>query len=363
MIKSIKLKDKILKFPIIQGGMGVGISLSNLAGNVMKEHCMGVLSFAHPGYKSKTFLKDSLNENLRCMKEEIDKARKISEGNGILGVNIMVASSDYAAYVKACVDYKVDAIISGAGLPLNLPELTKGSDILIAPIVSSDKALNLILKRWDMHHSKTADFIVIEGFEAGGHLGFKNDDIKNGKCQNLEEILLSCLPIVKIYEEKYGVKIPVFVAGGIYNGEDIGKFIKLGASGVQMGTRFIATKECDANIKFKQKIVDSKKEDIRIVKSPTGFLGRAIHNDFTRKLDNDGKIPVKFCVNCILPCDPRDTVYCISEALIKSVNGDVENGLVFCGSNAYRVDKIVLVKDLIKELIEETNKFLKESIV
>lgn len=358
MLKQIKFRKKVLDVPIIQGGMGVGISLSSLAGNVMKLGGMGVLSFAHPGYRSKDFIKDSFNQNICYMADEVKKARNISEGKGILGVNVMVASSDYASYVKECVKLQVDAIISGAGLPLNLPELVGDSEVMIAPIVSSGKALNLILRRWDERHNRIPDFIVIEGSLAGGHLGFKKEDILNNTCEDLEKILADCLTLIVPYEEKYGYKIPIFVAGGIYYGEDIARFIKLGARGVQMGTRFIATYECDADEKFKSAFINAKEEDIRIVKSPTGFPGRAINNDFTERLDKEGKIPVRFCVNCIIPCNPKDTVYCISDALIRAVNGDIENGLIFSGSNGYKIDKIVSVKDLMDELVDEANKAL-----
>lgn len=359
MLNTVKLKNKILKVPIIQGGMGVGISLSNLAGAVMSENAMGVLSFAHPGYSSHTFLKNTLKDNFIAMKEEVLKARKISKGKGLLGVNVMVATTEYARCVKECVKLGVDAIISGAGLPLNLPELTKESDILLAPIVSSAKALNLILRRWDKHHNKIPDFIIIEGSEAGGHLGFKKEEILQESCETLDEILKQSLEVLSQYEEKYSQKVPIFVAGGIYNGQDIAKYIKQGASGVQMGTRFIATNECDADEKYKNMFVKAKKEDICIVKSPTGFPGRAIKNKFTEKLNKDGKIPINFCVNCILPCNPKDTVYCITEALIKAVKGDVENGLVFSGSNAYKIEKIVSVKELMTELISDANRELR----
>ncbi|MCK6130955.1 NAD(P)H-dependent flavin oxidoreductase [Parvimonas micra] len=359
MLNSIKLKDKILEVPIIQGGMGVGISLSNLVGNVMKENCMGVLSFAHPGYNRSTFITKTSEDNFIAMKEEVDKARKISEGKGLLGVNIMVATSQYALYVKECVKLGVDAIISGAGLPLNLPELTKGSDVLIAPIVSSAKALNLIIRRWDQHHNKIPDFVVIEGSEAGGHLGFKKDDVLNDTCESIDEILEQCLKLVVDYEEKYNQKIPIFVAGGIFTGKDIAKYVKQGASGVQIGTRFIATEECDANEKYKEMFVKAKREDIIIVKSPAGFPGRAIRNKFTERLDSEGRIPVRYCVDCILPCNPKNTVYCITDALIRAVKGDVENGLIFSGTNAYRIDKITTVKEIISELVSEANNELR----
>lgn len=359
MINGVQLKEKFLKIPIIQGGMGVGISLSNLAGNVMKEGAMGVLSFAQPGYETAKFIRNSVKNNIEAMKIEVEKARKISQGNGILGVNIMVATTEYARYVKEAVKMGVDAIISGAGLPLNLPDLTKGSDVMLAPIVSSAKALQLIIRRWEGRHNKIPDFIVIEGSKAGGHLGFKKEDVLNNKCEKLEDILEQSLEVLKSYEEKYDRKIPVFVAGGIYDGKDIAKFIKLGASGVQMGTRFIATEECDAHEDFKKKFIEAKEEDIRFVNSPTGLPGRAINTKFTEKLDKEGRIPPKYCVDCILPCDPKTTIYCITDALIRAVKGDVDNGLVFSGSNGHRINKIVKVKDLISELLSDASKEFK----
>ena len=361
MLKGVSIGSKFLQIPIIQGGMGVGISLSGLVGSVMRENAMGVLSFAHPGYRSKSFIRNTLIDNFNAMKEEVEKARKISQGKGLLGVNVMVATTDYANYVKECVKLGVDAIISGAGLPLNLPELTKGSSVLLAPIISSAKALNLVLRRWDLHHNKTPDFIVIEGSEAGGHLGFKKEDVVNNTCESLDKILDDSLKLITSYEEKYKHKIPIFVAGGIFTGDDIANYIKKGASGVQMGTRFIATEECDAHQDYKEMFVKATKEDIRIVKSPTGFPGRAIRNKFTDRLDKEGKVPIRFCVDCILPCDPRDTVYCITDALIRAVKGDVETGLVFAGSNANRIKEIVKVRDLINELVEEANIKLEES--
>lgn len=356
MINGVQLKDKFLKIPIIQGGMGVGISLSSLAGNVMKEGAMGVLSFAQPGYDTKRFIRNSVENNIESMQNEVKKAREISNGKGILGINIMVATTEYARYVKEALKMGVDAIISGAGLPLNLPELAKGSNVMLAPIVSSAKALKLILRRWDSHHKKTPDFIVIEGSEAGGHLGFKKEDVYSNKCEKLEDILEQSLVVLKEYEEKYNTKIPVFMAGGIYTGKDIASFIKLGASGVQMGTRFIATEECDAHDNFKQKFIEAKKEDIRFVNSPTGLPGRAINTKFTERLDKEGRIPPKYCVDCILPCDPKTTIYCITDALIRAVRGDVDNGLVFSGSNGYKINKIVKVKELISELITDAKK-------
>lgn len=360
MLKEIRFGSRILKQPIIQGGMGVGVSLSSLAGHVMKEGGMGAISAAHPGYAREDFRKDSIHANCEAIKAECEKARVISEGNGLLGVNVMVASTDYDRYVRAAVEAGADAIISGAGLPLHLPSLTKDSDILLAPIVSSAKAANLILRSWDRHYQTCPDFIVIEGSEAGGHLGFRKEDLMEGTCQSLEQIVTEVLPLLTAYEAKYNKKIPVFAAGGIYDGADIARMIRSGASGVQMATRFIATYECDAADTFKQAVINCRKEDIRLIKSPAGLPGRALENAFIRRVEGQ-TISMQNCLHCMKPCDPSHTPYCISEALIRSASVNADEGVVFVGSNAWRVDHMVHVKELMQELIEGANAALKEN--
>lgn len=360
MLKSVKLGEKILEIPIIQGGMGVGISLSNLAGNVMKQGAMGVISAAHPGYRKANFRKDSIQANCEAILEEVNKARVLSQGKGLLGINIMVASKDYAQYVKAAVQAKVDAIISGAGLPLELPTLVGDAKVLLAPIVSSGKAMKLIAKMWDRRHEATPDFVVIEGSEAGGHLGFKKEDLVDGTCQTLDEILIEVQNELAPYREKYQKEIPVFVAGGVYDGADIAHYIQKGANGVQMGTRFIATEECDASPAFKQAVLDATKENIAIVPSPTGFPGRGLWNDFMETTKARGNVCMKNCLECMIPCTPSDTPYCISEALIQSAQGKLNNGLVFVGSNAWRITQMTTVEKLIHELVQQAESALEE---
>lgn len=361
MLDSVSINGKILPVPIIQGGMGVGVSLGGLAGAVMKRGGMGVISAAHPGYFRDDFYTDNYNANIRGLKDEIAKARQIAGENGLLGVNIMVAGQEYEAMVKAAVEGGADAIISGAGLPLELPKYTADSQVLIAPIVSSARRLKLIARRWDTSYGTAPDFVVIEGSLAGGHLGFKKEDLIGGNIQPLEEILPQVLRELKPYEEKYARKIPVFVAGGIFDGADIAKFIKLGASGVQMATRFIATYECDAHPAFKQAVIDCRKEDIGLVKSPAGLPGRAVRNSFIQKTENAGNIKVTNCLHCMKPCNPDDTCYCITRALINAVKGNVDNGLVFVGANAWRVDRLEHVDRLMKQLVSECEKALEEN--
>lgn len=350
MRNSITLGTKELSVPIIQGGMGVGVSLSGLAGAVMKEGGMGVISAAHPGYRKETFWKSPLETNKEALKEEIQTAKALSGGHGICGVNVMVASEHYEDYVEAAIQGGADAIISGAGMPMNLPSIAGSDQVLLAPIVSSARAARLILKSWDRHYHRCPDFIVIEGSDAGGHLGFKKEDLMCGKVQSLEEILPEVLEVLNPYCEQYGKEVPVFVAGGIYSHEDIVKFQKLGAAGVQMATRFIATYECDAHQNFKDKIINSTKEDITLVKSPAGLPGRAVLTDFMKQT-TCGRIPSSHCVKCMKPCVPSTTPYCISEALIHAVQGEVEQGLVFAGANAWRIEGMTSVHDLIRELM------------
>ncbi|WP_249029222.1 NAD(P)H-dependent flavin oxidoreductase [Tannockella kyphosi] len=345
----IQLNQHTMTIPIIQGGMGVGVSLGNLAGHVALNGGMGVISTAHPGYRADDFLKNTKEANVRELQVEIKKAKEIANNNGIVAINAMVAIRDYELMIKAALDAKVDAIISGAGLPLNLPALVKGHDVLIAPIVSSKKALAVILKSWQRKHQRVPDFIVIEGALAGGHLGFHKEDLLEGKVQSLEAILIDVLELLK----QLDLCIPVFVAGGIYTGQDIRKYIDLGATGVQMATRFITTNECDASLAYKQAFLQATTKDIDLVKSPVGMPGRAIKNKLTEKLEKGQRIPIKHCFQCLIPCDPKTTPYCISGALIDAVKGNKEEGLFFSGSNGYLNKEIISVKRLIKQLMEE----------
>lgn len=357
-IPPLVLGDLVAKVPIIQGGMGVGVSRSRLASSVANEGGIGILSAAQMGFREPDFDTNNLEANIRGMQKEVAMARELSP-NGIIGINIMVAMQDYEPLVRAAVANNVDVIISGAGIPLALPGFTKGSKTKLAPIVSSGKAASVILKSWDKKFGVTADFVVVEGPEAGGHLGFTPSEVKGEEHPQLEVLVVDVIEAVKPFEEKYGRRIPVIAAGGVFTGEDIARFIKLGCAGVQMATRFVATEECDADINFKMKYVKAKKGDVIIVKSPVGLPGRAVRNGFTDEL-NEHNIPVKKCYKCLKPCDVRTTPYCITKALIDSVQGKAEEGLVFSGSNAYRIEKITTVKALIHELVEGCEKALDE---
>ena len=350
-LKELKIGDLTAKLPIIQGGMGIGISLSGLASAVANEGGVGVIATAGIGMLEPDFSTNWLEANIRALKKEIKKARELTKG--ILGVNIMVALSNYADMVRTAIEEEIDIIFSGAGLPLNLPQFLKGSTkTKLAPIISSGRAASIICKKWSEKYNYLPDAIVVEGPRAGGHLGFKQEQINNPE-YSLEKLIPEVIKAVKPFEERYKKPIPVIAAGGIYTGEDIYNFLKLGASGVQMATRFVTTYECDASIKFKQTYIDSSKEDIVIIKSPVGMPGRAIKNKFIDDANKGEKKPFKCPYHCIITCDYKNSPYCIALALLNARKGNLEHGFAFAGENAYRAKGIISVKELIESLIKE----------
>ena len=342
-MKNIRIGEKITKIPLIQGGMGVGISLGRLAGAVAREGGIGIISSAQIGYREADFDRAPAEANLRAIESEMEKARSISP-DGIIGFNVMTALKEHAAHVKAAVRAGADIIISGAGLPTDLPALTAGSRTKIAPIVSTDKSANVILKYWDRKYKRTADLVVIEGPEAGGHLGFKKEPETYG------EEIRKIIRTVKSYAEKYNTEIPVVVAGGIYDSSDVKRAMGLGADGVQVATRFVTTEECDADIRYKQAYINASKEDIMIVKSPVGMPGRAILNPLMEQVAKGIQIPHSPCHRCLAKCNPADIPYCITDGLINAVKGNIEKGLLFCGAKAWKAEKIDTVRDAVQEL-------------
>lgn len=355
-VPPLLLKDLTVKVPIIQGGMGVGVSRSSLAGAVALEGGIGIISGVQIGFLEADFESNTKEANIRALRKEIKMAKQISK-DGIIGVNFMVAMNNYDEMVRAAVEEKVDLIISGAGLPTRLPALVKECNTKIAPIVSSGKAAAIICKMWDKRYQCIPDLIVVEGPEAGGHLGFHLEDLEPQKKPDLKNLVIEVIEAVSLYEKKYNRKIPIVAAGGIYTGEDIAQYLKIGASAVQMGTRFVATTECDADIRYKMAYINSNKEDIEIIKSPVGMPGRAIRNKFIKEVEKSTPKITK-CYNCLKSCNPEKTPYCISKALIEAVKGNVEQGLIFTGSNAYRLKNIVSVRELMNELVLETEKYL-----
>lgn len=348
-MKKLVIGDLTARIPIIQGGMGVGISLHKLAAAVAREGGIGVISAAQPGFREPDFYTNTFDANMRALAREIKLAKEESDG-GIIGVNIMVAVTHYEDFVKCCIENGADLIVSGAGLPMDLPKFAAGSDIKLAPIVSSAKACKVIFSRWVKKYDRLPDLLVIEGPKAGGHLGFKAEEVMS--IDNFDDEILKIIETKKEFEEKYNKTIPVVFGGGVYSKEDVKHCIEdLGLDGVQMATRFVATEECDADIAFKEAYIKAKLEDVKIVKSPVGMPGRALNNHFIKDIVPEG-CKVSRCFKCLVHCDPKTIPYCISKALFNGANGDIDNALVFCGENVYKIDKISTVKDIIDEVLE-----------
>ena len=349
--RELAIGNLIAHLPIIQGGMGVGVSLSGLASAVANQGGIGVIAAAGIGMKEPDFQTNYLEANIRGLQKEIRKAREMTKG--ILGVNIMVALSNFADLVKTAIQEKVDIIFSGAGLPLNLPSfLPENAKTKLVPIISSARAASVIAKRWFEKYKYLPDAFVVEGPKAGGHLGFKPDQINDPAFQ-LEKLIPEVLEEVKKIEITYGKKIPVIAAGGIYDGFDILKFIEMGVSGVQMATRFVTTDECDASLEFKNCYLNSKEEDIVIIKSPVGLPGRAIQNQFVKDIISGMKKPFSCGYHCIITCDFKNCPFCIASALIHAQRGEMLEGFAFSGTNAYLADKIISVKELVQTLKSE----------
>ena len=345
-----RLKSRGLEIPLIQGGMGVGVSLSSLAGAVAKTGAMGCISTADCGYREEDFFRTPEEANLRALRKEIRRARELSEGRGLISINAMVATRQWEDAIKVAVEEGVDAVISGAGLPLSLPELIPEGKALIAPIVSGGRATKLLLKNWSKKYQRTADFVVLEGPLAGGHLGFKASEVEEGKLKSLTELIPEVLSVLQGFEEEFGRKIPLFAAGGIWSREDIMEVQEAGAYGVQMATRFIGTKECDASEVYKKYLISKRKEELSIIHSPVGMPGRAVKSPMLERMERTGRIPPKYCSRCIHGCDPGTVKYCITHALISAVEGNVEEGLFFSGANIDKLREIVSVQEIAEEL-------------
>ena len=347
----LKIGNLSIAVPVIQGGMGVGISLSGLASAVANEGGIGVISSAGLGLLYKDSSENFLEASIHGLKEEIRKARE--KTLGVIGVNVLVAMTNFVDMIKTSISEKVDIIIAGAGLPLDLPSFLKKDSITkLIPIVSSARAAKIICEKWKTSYDYLPDAVIVEGPKAGGHLGFKEEQIGDNNYA-LEKLVPEIVSELKLFEEKYDQPIPLIAAGGIYTGEDINNIMKLGASGVQMGTRFVTTEECDASQGFKQAYIDADEKDIEIIKSPVGMPGRAIISEFIRKVKDGRKQPKKCPFKCIRTCDITKSPYCIIIALINAFRGNFENGFAFAGTNAFRATKITSVKELFQSLLKE----------
>lgn len=349
----MKLGNRELALPLIQGGMGVGVSMGGLAGAVAAEGAMGTLSTADAGWNEPDFAAHPQQANLRALRREVQRAKRLAAGAGLVAVNAMVATRQYADSVRTALEAGADAIVSGAGLPLELPALAEGFEALLAPIVSGPRAAQLICRTWAKRYGRVPDFVVLEGCQAGGHLGFEEADLLSGRCAPLSRLIPEVLAALRPFEEKFGRAIPLFCAGGVATGAEMARCTRLGAAGAQLATRFIATEECDASQGYKDVLLAARPEDLRIIHSPVGMPGRAVNSPLVQRLAAGMRQPPAHCSGCIKSCRPAETPFCITHALIEAVKGNWEEGLFFSGSRVDLVDRMRTVPDLIDELIKE----------
>lgn len=352
---AVTIRGKTLSVPVLQGGMGIGVSLDRLAGAVASCGAMGTISAALPGVGEPGFDRDPKGVSLEALERQVRRAKEKAAGAGLVAVNVMVASAQYAECVATALKAGADAIVCGAGLPKDLPAIAAQlpeSDAALAPIVSSGRAAALICKLWERRSGRLPDFMVLEGPLAGGHLGFSREEAKEGR-QTLGELLQDVLQALAPFKEKCGRDIPVFVAGGIRDGYEMARYMRQGAAGAQFATRFITTQECDASDGFKQALLSAEEEDITIVQSPVGMPGRALRSPLIQQVEAGMQPGPQKCVRCLTACEPKKAPYCISRALVDAVRGDWENGLFFCGANAGHKRKITTVKAEIEEIMSQ----------
>ena len=356
---AVSIRGKTLSLPIVQGGMGIGVSLEKLAGAVAANGGMGTLSAAFCGFREPDFRENAGEANLRALTRQVGRAREIAKGAGMVAVNVMVAAAQYASSVRTALRAGVDAVVCGAGLPKDLPGLAaeaENEDAALAPVVSGGRSAALICKLWDRRYSRVPDFVVLEGPLAGGPLGFSPQEAREaqaGRPRLLSDLLKEVLESLAPFREKYGRDIPVFVAGGVRDGAEMRRYMDQGAAGAQFATRFIATEECDASPAYKQALLDAGREDITIVQSPVGMPGRALHSPLIRRVEAGTQGKITRCDRCLAACDCKTAPYCISRALIAAVEGDWENGLFFCGANAGEVNTFSTVKEQMDQILNE----------
>lgn len=353
----LQIGDLTVKYPIIQGAMGVRVSLGNLASAVARAGGIGTIASVCIGPIEQGTRQEFAELNKQTLKQEVIKAKSMSNG-GVIGVNILVALTDYKTLVEGAIEGGADVIVSGAGLPLMLPEYAAGSNVKLVPIVSSARVAHIIAARWKKRYNRLPDMFIVEGILAGGHLGFSFEQLEHPENLPLEKILKEVIEVVKTLEKENGKKIPVIAAGGIFDGKDIAKMFHAGASGVQMATRFVCTEECDVAPEFKQAYINCKEEDITIIHSPVQMPGRVIRNKFVKNVVEGGKLRFDCPYHCLKTCVPMEVPYCIARVLLNASKGNLDEGFVFVGQNAYKCTEITTVQKLMQELVEDTEKYL-----
>lgn len=352
-LPSLKIGNLEIEYPIIQGGMGVRISASRLAAAVSNAGGLGVVASVGTGEEWPDRSIDYVTRSSLSLKEMLEKAKSFT--NKPIAVNIMCALNNYDSLVKASMAVGVAAIISGAGLPLHLPGLVEDTDTKLIPVVSSGRAADLICRTWMRRYNRLPDAFVVEGKQAGGHLGLKMEEALGGESADLESLVRDVLAAVAKHTADTEAEIPVIAAGGVFDGKDIADMLTIGASGVQMGTRFVCTEECDAAYPFKEAYLNASKEDIVVIKSPIGLPLRVVRNEFVDRILAGERVDFKCQYRCLAPCNPAQTQYCVADAMVNAYRGKMDKGFATCGANAYRVNEIVTVQELMDELVAEAS--------
>lgn len=351
-LKPLVIGDLKFSVPIVQGGMGIRVSTSSLVSAVSNAGAMGTLSGLGLGYGNPENLTDYEKASRDGLTKEIRKTKSLTKE--AFGVNILVAASNYEDLVRASCKEKIDFIVSGAGLPLTLPGLVEDSHIKLIPIVSSSRALNLIINKWIKKYNKLPDAVIVEGPLAGGHLGYSMEDLLRSNTSLLETTTLEVIKLVSEVEARYNKKIPVIPAGGIFDGKDIAKFLNMGASGVQLGSRFVVTNECSVPDSFKNLYIVAKENDIKYIDSPVGMPGRVIETKLSKDINSGKKEKFTCSYKCLRSCDPNKAKFCIAQALFNATQGLIDESIVFAGSSVSRVNKKMSVNELLSILVEET---------
>lgn len=349
-LPELVIGNVVIPIPIIQGGMGVRVSTAPLVSTVSNEGGLGVIAAVGLGEEGDLSI-EYTKRSSQALREQIKLTK--NNTNRPFGVNIMVALTNFAELVKVADKEKVPVIFAGAGLPLKMPSYVKNKEVRLVPIVSSGRAAEIMCKVWQKRYNRLPDGFVVEGPLAGGHLGFNMDELERIEDYKLEKLVQDVIKVADFFGHTYKKNIPVIAAGGVYDGKDIAKFLKLGASGVQIATRFVCTNECEVAQEYKEAYLNAKKEDIIIIDSPVGLPGRIVRNKFVEKIERGGKIPFDCTYQCLRTCDYKNVPYCIAKALVNAYRGNMSEGFAMCGSNAYRVNKIMSVKELMRELIEK----------
>ena len=352
-MQSLNIGDLKVKLPIVQGGMGVAVSLSELASAVANEGGIGVISAAGIGMTEPGYMKKFHEANKRALRKEIRKAR--NKTSGVLGVNIMMALTDHEELIRISIEEKIDIIFIGAGLPLKIPTILaeaglNGHHTKLVPKISSAKAANLIFRYWANKFNFVPDAVVVEGPMAGGHLGFKKENLEDNRVP-LHKLVEETVAVIRPFENTFGKAIPVIAGGGLQTGKDIYDIMQAGAKGVKIATRFVTTHECDASLEYKESYLSAGRKDIVIIDSPVGLPGRVVKNKFVQQIMNGETKPFKCPWKCLSSCNYKEAPYCIAQALFNSAKGNMDEGFAFAGANAYMATEINHVSDVVADLV------------